>query len=332
MEKETINKLLLLITGGSVITFAIGSYIVNHYLSAFHIVDFNLLKPHAIIVGLVFIAFILFNAMIFLLYVDIVDIHSNNLLKVFLLTLVKVAFFTVILSILLDDKMLLKKNDFELFGYNLPDRFIALGFFLVASLPIFIVWAFNDKQKGEKDLINKYFYLHIFLSILSSIIICLIFYKKPIFKDILTFEILIGFMFFAIIALMQSFSFSGKRVFNGTFFSKGPLVEKHHITILKTFSTLCFMFSLLGFMNLYSRIMYPLIGQSYGGGKKEPMTYLVNSDTISGQKLYESEDYIFILNKDSSITKIDWKEVDKINFKNVNSKFFIHDTSSVKAK
>jgi hypothetical protein len=42
------------------------------------------------------------------------------------------------------------------------------------------------------------------------------------------------------------------------------------------------------------------------------MSIIVGNDTITGDKVYETSDYLFLTKKDSSIIKTDWKNINTI--------------------
>ena len=79
----------------------------------------------------------------------------------------------------------------------------------------------------------------------------------------------------------------------------------------KLFLYLYMLFTLIILLKSYSKNVYPLISPSYGGGRPQTLNIVSEGDTINGEIIFQNSNYIF-LKKDSSVLKLDWKNINSI--------------------
>jgi hypothetical protein len=160
----------------------------------------------------------------------------------------------------------------------------------------------------------------IFFCILSILLLFLTFIRNKEFRSILYLEIFICLSVYAYIIGYRSAKLHDernsktggekKKWSEDTFFDFGH--SELGAQLKKLFEILALTFMALKITLDYTETIYSNLRQSYGGGKLEKMSYVVKSDTITGNKVYETNEYVFLSNKDSTIVKLDWKDINTI--------------------
>jgi len=313
MDKDLISKYLSIISLGALLLFACGTYITNSFLRSYHMMDFNLLKPQAIITGFTFITVIILHLMVFMWFMNINKLGNNNILRVIVVTTLKVGYLSVFLFLIFGKSKLVFEPLFEpsLFGLKLGSEIVKGSIVFFMMFPMFMIFYYANRKTGKRDVLDYMGIIFIVVGIVASIIVFFCLYPNPDFRKIMGFEILVGVNFVLMVAFSPNDNDKEPRKYSGVFFSFGEKskFQSHLLSIIIIF---CYVPGFIVVMEQYTTIIYPNIDQSFGGGKLEQMTYITGSDTISGNKVYETENYIFLENPDSTITKIDWADVTKV--------------------
>jgi hypothetical protein len=306
-NKDLLNKIITALSGIIILTFACGSYITNSFLTNYHIVDFNLLKPHAVITGFMFTVFLIVHVIVFLLFLNL-KVGDNSLIRTVLFSAVKIIYLSLFLSFFFYPEYL-SGNVFE-------KQFGGYGFLFIPgfiAFPLALFQYVRDKNIGKLDWIDKFYLIVTVLGAASTLVLFVGFFPNPDFQRLFFFELYFGCLFVLTVVSSNS-SIEDKRsnYRQILFFENKDSNSNTSFYLALTLLTLTIIGSTLIIMEKYTKTIYPRISQSYGGGKLEAMTYFMKNDTISGNKIYESEKYIFILNNDSSISKIDWNDVTRV--------------------
>lgn len=311
MDKDLIGKYLSIASIAAIVCFAFGIYITNTSLKAYHIVDFDLLQPRAILVGFAFIAFIAFHVFAFLILIKI-PFQNNSLGRVLLVTVIKVVYLATAFTLIFHSDSVKNLN---LFGWELSDGVAGVLISLFMYFPVAGFYSHNERRVGKRDLSDKLFLAHVLFCAVGALIYFLAICSSTEFLTMLRYEGYFGFFFFSFVIGAISRSVGKERKNGDIFYFEDGTGD----TFKKNFYNVLFGFMLIGmafvYMTHYTKHIYFYVPQSAGGGKLEQMTYITESDTIAGKKIYETENYIFMENPDSSITKLDWADVTKVIYK-----------------
>jgi hypothetical protein len=313
-DKEQINRILLMVTGASVITFAIGSIIINSFLNSYNITDFDVLKPHAVLVGVAFLATIFLHVALFPTFLDINNLGSNTLIYTVTVTIMKVWFLNTMIFLFFEPNAFL--NDvykLQIFKW----KFKAGPWLLTASIcSITTIYFLYDDYKEGKDKHKLSFYTYKFARL--ALFICLflthrLYKNNEVYFRVSLFEYFMGFNFFAFYWGRRN-SYHNQledRQFKGSIWSRDKLNE-NTIPFLKIAGGVFFGLALLYLIQSYTRNIYPYLDQSFGGGKPIKMKFITEKDTFTGLKLHQTGEYIFLQSNDSSIQIVVWKDVTEI--------------------
>lgn len=306
--KELLGKITTSITAITLLTFALGTIIINVNLQSYGITDYELLKPRTILTGLVFLVVIILHFS-FCYYQYFNDntgkwyklkLSGRILLIPFVLTLLMLIMLEPALTI----ESILSKSR-PLFGVNFTVIF-ATGLVFVPPT-IYILDGNSRFEVVIRAIMNVFMVIEFVLlySIFSDVEIA----GKLFLFNINTsfvFSILNSFLVDIYIVTKENLSYSEKiKIY---FKSKTPR------KVLLFFSFLCML--LVTSIILYSLNLYPYISQTFGGGKPCKIELKIDSVKVTGYKIYEAGNYIYL--KDSiqtkyHIVKIDWNQVDEIN-------------------
>jgi len=321
-----VSRQAILITAISVLTFAIGCYIININLSDYQIQDFDLVKPRAVYVGFVFLLLIAVNlSLYFLVPFDLINPYKFSLssrefrLVMFLSS--KLAIIALGIFYFVDKETAFDPIcRFHFFKYSIDIKNWCWIIFAISS-PVKLLISLSKK-------INLFTIINSAISSLSTGYLILLYFKIPFFYSLFgtQFCLLIISMSYLLIIVEQTEE-NIKRVKKIGEQPAELSLPKPKSQIRKIFlkfrnrisslSKLAFgfigIFICLIVLSIYSSVFYPKISQSLGGGMLEQITYMTNSGTtVSGDKIYETENYVFVLMKDRSITKLNWSDITKI--------------------
>jgi len=318
--KEFFEGITGKITIGSIAAFVFGCCIITYSLSSFHIVDFDPLKPHAIIVGLVFFIFLGTNIIFFSYRAGSVKDHTFSMFKLIVQALIKIPAFALLVFFVCEPTMMWNSN-YKLYFFSLSADIKA---FSILTIPMGLALIANTLSSTEainQSKINKRFRnSSIFLCILSVFLLFLTFCRNDEFRAILYLEGFICASVYVFIVGYRSAKLHDERLAktgleNKKWSDDSLFVFGHSelgLQLKKLFEILALIFVALKITLDYTSAVYLNLPQSYGGGKLEEMSYVVKSDTITGSKVYETNEYVFLSNKDSTIIKLDWKDINTI--------------------
>lgn len=329
---EFLNGITGKITIISIATFVFGSCIITYHLSSFQIQDYDLLKPHAIIVGLAFLLFLGINIIIFSFRAGNIENHQFSVFKLLIQGLIKIPFISLIVFFICEPSSF-SNPEYKLYYLSYSGD-VKIFSFLTLSMALAIISTTlahqEDRQKkglSETSTSRRMRNIYIFLSIISILLLFLTFIRDSVFQSILSLEILIclGINFF--IVGYRSAKLHEDRLTKGeektvwsddTYFNFGR--SKLGRQLKQLFDILALIFLLLKITLDYTNNVYSNLPQTVGGGKLMKISYVVAQDTITGSKVYETSEYLFLAKKDSTIIKVDWKNVNSILKKPVKQK------------
>lgn len=311
MEKEDFNKLILATSLISVVAISIGTYIINHSLINYQLMDFDLLKPRAIIVGLLFLFFIAINTALFFIFIDLNDFKTNSYPKILKHTAFKFLFGSIIFMVICNYSEISSGVYYNnLFGYKF--NVIMPTIYMMFLYP-FLLQFYNDyRNNPEYKKIHFTYKTFNYVMFLFMVLFSLSLIGSSRFTGILYFN----FWLYTLIAtmcgtvLIRILRSDSAEEPTPSIFSNGKITN--NTKFIGALVLTLFLYSALNMTNLYADNIYMNMKQAYGGGKLEKVSYVINQDTISGLKVYETSDYVYLSEPDSSIKKLDWSEVDKI--------------------
>jgi hypothetical protein len=317
---DFLSRIALFITAVSVFTFAMGCFIINAHLSNFHLQDFDLLKPRAVLVGFTFILLIATNIGIyFIVPLNLLKhpIDTSSLLRH---TITKFFYVTLIVFYMFNQQWAINEFcQFRFFGHKYDIREVLWSSFTWLLLANVIV-----KERGATKWM-RWLKIFIFCSTsLMGILLCLLYFNIWPFIPIFFSQLLIT-------ALVDNHHSSARQsnqrlldVEDGEEEEQYDSVKdskvkeyvkqfrKNYSTLLRVSYSLLGVFAFLLITLFYSKYFYPKIAQNLGGGSLEQITYVMGNDTITGKKVYETESYVFLVLNDETIKKLDWKDISKI--------------------
>lgn len=312
MDKEELGRIFQIITAISIITLVAGTIIINGNLQIYHIVDYNLLKPHAILVGGSFLAYILVNIFVFSIYSNFDSLEKNTSAMMMITTTIKITFLTILFFLLLHSSIAFDPiYSLRFLNYKIKVVPYCFGIYLFSMFVIPV--SHNDYMNKRKNIFYYLYIISISLFLVATILLVIVFHNNHFYKIIAGFEYLLGFYFFSFWfgLRMRHLSLSKDGNFEGSLFSKNKLSSSQVQGIQwLTYGVMCI--GTFSMINSYSQNIFPFIKQSNGGGMMEKIKYYTKNDSLTGYKLYETEDNVFIMNKDSSITVLKWDDVKKI--------------------
>lgn len=312
MNKDAIGNILTITTAITILTFAIGCLVINIHLESYGIVDFNLVKPQAILVGVCCLIFFSIHIVILLMFLNINNFSANPLFKLIYITTIKIMYLTIMLSLFLDTKLsiLNPENNPIVFGYKF--EIIGYLFTIVVTFPFLYILSYYDIKNNKKDVLTKLSNLSIYIAALSCILLSILSFKQPSFKNLLFYEAELGFLFFMIYLIVFPGKNGSFNEFKGNLFSDEPIIDPNHRIGVLTLLSSCMIIGVSALIFQYSKNIYPFIGQSFGGGKLDKFIYHTSQETVSGLKIYETDKYVFLIDKDSTILKLDWDNIERI--------------------
>jgi len=151
-----------------------------------------------------------------------------------------------------------------------------------------------------------------------------VYFFAPLFRDVFICVFFPFCCYYTILIIEVSFEQATTEFVPLGVFVKGKN-EKFHEYIREVFYILAIVTSTGVMIYFYAHSIYKLIPPSFAGGKPLPISYLIGSDTITGKKIYENENDVFLLSKDSTVLKIDLKEIDGILKRPISLKQDFHD-------
>lgn len=301
--KEIFSPKLINVATVSIATIIAGNLILNDYLNQFNIVDYNVLKPLAIKIGVVCLAFLGGHFFLMASFLNWENIFKENLRKVLFGGILKYLFVINVLVVTLEPKVLSQGIN----GSQAEHVFLSLTYSVSLFTPLILTFVKNlFRSKIYTISYNILFGLGILANLLAFI--CGLAFKKllPIYE----FESYIFLLFVAaMFGLYMTQKFPGQAP---SFFA--PTLKNTAIPSFfdKTILTIGYLGILVGCVHLYATKIFTRIPADYGGGKVKTITYKVSGDFITGKKIYENQMNIFLLMNDTAIHKIDVQKVDVI--------------------
>lgn len=321
--KDISGKITLI----SIVAFIFGSCIITYHLSLFQIQDFDLLKPHAVIVGLVYLMFLGINIVFFAFRAGSTIDYNFNTFKLIIGGIIKIPIISLLLFYLCEPYAMINPEfKLHIFTYSFDVKTLSIICILNTVGLFGSSFVFSDDKKAEEYL-NKLKPILITVPLIAILLLFLTYVRYSLFQSILAMETSICFCINLFIIGYRSSKLHEQRIADNNIdsvawsddsyinFGKSEL----GLLLKKTFLIIALLFVLLKTTIDYAGDMFSNLPQSYGGGRLTKMSLVVNNDTITGNKVYETKEYLFLAKKDSAIVKLDWKEI-KVILKSPNNK------------
>lgn len=284
----------------------LGMIIINLYLSNYGIIEYAFFKTHSILVGSVFLFFVISIVVYYSLYFDLVEPQKNNLLLAIIILVIKTFLISLLTYTILINKFFTYSLPFniKLYPAQFRDFIFRASFGLLVPISLF----YDDFKEKRMST-----FLKVFVGILISIglVMIIILYwilqtKEPVFQKIAYF-----YSFFGILMLVYLFArkegaekredpnYKPTSLFS-MYFSKRTLFMEITFVVI----SLITVFSLI--VATYASNIYPYIPQNFGGGKIKPISITYDKSTIQGSIIHSNDKMIFVLDKTKKITIIKW--------------------------
>ncbi|MDP3557117.1 MAG: hypothetical protein Q8T03_07060 [Bacteroidota bacterium] len=320
-EKNLFSKVFFNVTGVSILIICIGSIIVNINLSFYDLIDYDLIKPRAVLVGSVYVFIILLHIMPSVFKYSILH-HKNSIINRLLFIFGSASCYSLILfwllvpEILFSPNILKEKGEWIFKIANICFIFSIIYFFLST-----ITIVFPPKKKWIRQLIIV---LNI-VAVTSIIFIVFLYQDFEKMRDIIRFEIFTNFIpvtFYVTWPLMDKYK---KNTFaenvhkelitikNSADKSQIDKFLKKQKYILMSFLLILIVIFTIGHISLYTKTIYTKMPQTFGGGKLQQIKYIVNGKIEKGLKVHETNNSVFVQIENKSIKKIKWDNIDEIS-------------------
>ncbi len=310
-----VSRAALLVTAVSLLTFAIGCFIINTHLSFYNLQDFDMVKPRAVYVGFTFCLILLANVGLYFFGTEIKT--EKKALKE--INTIKVAFFTpVIYYIFESDWVDNKASNIYWKGYEWSQW--AWLFLIIA----FFSWGSNlDKPIKSKRRRAVYF-----ITITTGVVLFFIYGRNIEYILILVMQAVIGIVVYhfqvgtAAGKLKEERTISQNVTANDQIlaqFDKSrriDLIKEKYGVWVNAATYILLVFGFIMVVHAYTTTFYERLPQSLGGGKLQSIKYICGTDTVVGEKVYETSDKVFVLQKNMKIRKLAWSDIDEIVLKN----------------
>lgn len=332
-----LNKIALFTTAISILTFAIGCFIINVNLSSYQLQDFDLIKPRAVYVGLTFLLLLAFNISIYFLVPERMKEASMNQINIKRYNTLKGCFTAIILYFFAKNE--LATSDYCVFNF-LGKHYDIKPWVTCCIIISIILYIGFDNAKDHKlwqriksaDKVKDFCHSAIYYIMLVPLATLILLYLPVIeFALILLLQLVIGWW----VSEMQieesekasteighlieggypdqyEYEYDNIDLFDEMISNVKEKTRDFFEKFEKPASGVVGIFLFLLLLTTYSYNFYPLIPQSVGGGRLESIKYITEKDTVLGKKVYETENFVFILRKDQTITKLDWEDINKI--------------------
>jgi len=320
-EKSLFSKVFFNVTGISILIISIGSIIVNINLSVYDLIDYDLIKPRAILVGSVYVFIILLHIAPSVFKYSILH-HKNSILSRLFFIFSSASCCSLILfgllvpEILFSPKILKEQGEWIFKAGNICFLF-SIIYFLLSAITILL----PPKNKWLKRLI-----LVFNIAAVTSVIFIILLYKDfEKMREIIRFELntnLIPVSFYVIWPLMDKYNkhtFSENMrnelitIKNSSDKEKINRFLKKQKYILMSFLLILVVVMTIAHVSLYTKTIYSKMPQTFGGGKLQEVKYIVNGKIEKGLKVHETNNSVFIQLDNKSIKKIKWDNIDEIS-------------------
>lgn len=332
-----LNKIALFTTAISILTFAIGCFIINVNLSSYQLQDFDLIKPRAVYVGLTFLLVLALNVSIYFLVPERMKDVSMNRASIKRYNTLKGCFTAIILYFFAKNE--LATSDFCLFNFLGKRYDIKPWTILCIVLSIVLYFGFNNSKNNKfwqkfknqnkiQDLCQTVIY---YIMLVPLVALVLLYFPVAEFELILLFQLIIGWW----VSEMQvkesekastdighlieggypdqyEYEYDNIDPFDDMVNNIRQKTRNFFEKFEKPASGVIGIFLFLLLLTTYSYNFYPLISQSVGGGRLESIKYITEKDSVLGKKIYETENFVFVLKKDQTIIKLNWSDINKI--------------------
>lgn len=306
-----ISDIIKNITIVSILMGCFGILIRLINLQSYNFPFYESINTNVIFIGFIFSIIVIAHAFIHLSFIDFHSREKNNIIKVIFLAIIKIILSSLILCTVFN---IINLNELAV-GYNqFINKILSIGivtpFFIIGMLGIGVEYL---KEKSKYSLIIFKIPICIFIS-LSVITFTFLLFTNPIFKEVLRFELYFGFLILIFLIGMiasEKDNKKGIKSIGTSFFSN----DKESRNILdKAFFYFYILLVIIIVLSSYSKNVYKYIDINSGGGKFSEQTIIRKGEIIKGKLIINNEKYL-ILESDSSLIRIDWSDLDKINIK-----------------
>lgn len=289
----------------SIFLGCLGILISNISLEEFNIPVFESFDSRILLVGLIFVLFIVGHLLIYAMFYDYEELEKNNYFSIISILAIKLVFVTNLLVLICN-------------GFSNKDLTVGLTDFwskvvvILISVSLFGITIIGLGYQYIKNEKNKTFTWSLVISMISSVILFIYFLVKlPVAKNIFDFELYFVFLFglallFAVAEKKDRAK--GNKVYTDSFFSKGLNSRNLFDKLFLSFYLIIMVFILT---SKYTHDFYINLDKDWGGGRLENISVVSNNETIDGKLLLQTSNYLFI-KRDSIVIKVDWDNIQYI--------------------
>lgn len=269
----------------SVAALIFGSCIITQHLNLFQIQDYDLLKPHAIIVGFVYLLFLGVNVVFFAYRAGSTEDYSFNTFKLIIGGIAKIPIISLVIFYICEPQAIFNPEfKLHVLSYYVDVKTISL--LLILNIIMLFGSSFVLSDENAEKYLKKIKPILIIVPLVAVLLLYLTYSRYSLFQSIISIESSICIGVNILIIGYRSSKLHDQRVatsgkaktnwsddsyFN---FGKSDLGQ----LLKKLFLILAVLFILLKTTFDYTGDIFSNLSQSYGGGKLTKMSLVVNGE------------------------------------------------------
>jgi hypothetical protein len=307
-----VSRIALLVTAISLLTFAIGCFIINTHLSTYGLQDFDMVKPRAVYVGFMFCLLLFGNVALYFVLTEIK--REKKAIKE--VNTLKVGYFTALGFYIIESDWV-GSNASNIVWKGVELTRIA-WYYAIIVLFIWLLIASKPRRNIWRQIVKA-------LVTSGWAFLFMVYGNNTTYLLLLLFQVVIAFFVYLYQCSVATKYLKEERT--GRYY--GPIrdelskaldkirlvqyVEAKYTIIVNSAMAIFGVGLLMLLVYLYSLSFYELISPSLGGGKLESIKYICGNDTVIGKKLYETSDKVYLLESKKLVRKLTWAEINKIS-------------------
>lgn len=312
------EQFIKIFTGLTMFSTILGFIIINFYLGKYSICSYTIVGSKTIYTGALFIFIVAASIVILFAFIENEDYTKNSNRSIFLNFIIKPIYLSNLVGVF-------TQHGKELTIYKIFDTF-SINSILLCSLLMGITFVGITYKMGQygyiKDKNDKWGCLWkkitdymLFISIIPFPIMM---YFNEQYKDAFLFFLGISFNVMMYCARKKEIAVTchESSINNPSIFTKRKDGENDCL-LEKILSGCIVIFMIYLLMFFYSRSIYPLIPEEYGGAYvKKNVISTINSENIEGRIIHRDESYYYLLIKDNIVRLIKLTEINFIRIEN----------------
>tara|TARA_R110002050_G_scaffold157576_2_gene286194 strand:+ start:1683 stop:2594 length:912 start_codon:yes stop_codon:yes gene_type:complete len=285
----------------SVLIGGVGIIISSTFLSSYNLSLDQALNPKIFYIGFVFLFILLMHAVFYYFNVNIANTSKYKKAYLVGITFNKMILASVFLQYLLSQSEVKME-------YWPSDNFLMLVLLLISMEVILMNVILFIKDKNRASYLKYVHYPTLITILILSVAYIVYNIRSRPLQGVLAFEILIGiFILFSYRFIQEDLDIVQPKIDRPPYTSF-MLGFNGMTNVVKLFYASVVTIAILSIVFIYSLRVFEYIPKSLGGGNPQKSTIILSNDTITGNIITHTDQYIF-LEKDSTIYKLDWEDV-----------------------